>query len=51
MLLVEDEALRLTDLESLWKTLHDIEILELKEDDTLSEIVLDDKILGVTEDA
>ena len=39
MLLVEDEALRLTDLEALWKTLDDNEILELKEDDTLSEIV------------
>ena len=51
MLLVEDEALRLTDLEALWKTLDDNEILELKEDDTLSEIVLDDEKLGVTEDA
>ena len=51
MLLVEDEALRLTDLEALWKTLDDNEILELKEDDTLSEIVLDDETLGVTKDA
>ena len=51
MLLVEDEALRLTDLEALWKTLDDNEILELKEDDKLSEIVLDDETLGVTEDA
>ena len=51
MLLVEDEALRLIDLEALWKTLDDNEILELKEDDTLSEIVVDDKTLGVTEDA
>ena len=51
MLLVEDEALRLTDLEALWKTLDDNDILELKEDDTLSEIVLDDEKLGVTEDA
>ena len=51
MLLVEDEALRLTDLEALWKTLDDNEILELKEDDTLSEIALDDETLGVTEDA
>ena len=51
MLLVEDEALRLTDLEALWKTLDDNEILELKEDDTLSEIVLDDEAFGVTEDA
>ena len=50
MLLVDDEALRLTDLEALWKTLDDNEILELK-DDTLSEIVLDDETLGVTEDA
>ena len=50
MLLVEDEALRLTDLEALWKTPDDNEILELK-DDTLSEIVLDDETLGVTEDA
>ena len=39
MLLVEDEALRLTDLEALWKTLDDNEILELIEDDTLSKIV------------
>ena len=51
MLLVEDEALRLTDLEALWKTLDDNEILELKEDDTLSEIVVDKEKLGVTEDA
>ena len=51
MLLVEDEALRLTDLEALWKTLHDNEILELKEDNKLSEIVVDDETLGVTEDA
>ena len=51
MLLVEDEGLRLTDLEALWKTLDDNEILELKEDDTLSEIVLDDETLGVTKDA
>ena len=51
MLLVEDEALRLTDLEALWKTLDDNEILELKEDDTLSEIVVDDETLGVIEDA
>ena len=51
MLLVEDEALRLTDLEALWKTLDDNEILELKEDDTLSEIVLNDETLGVTRDA
>ena len=51
MLLVEDEALRLTDLEALWKTLDDNEILELKEDDKLSEIVVDDETLGVTEDA
>ena len=51
MLLVEDEALRLTDLEALWKTLDDNEILELKEDDTLSDIVLDDENLGVTRDA
>ena len=51
MLLVEDEALRLTDLEALWKTLDDNEILELKEDDTFSEIVLDEETLGVTEDA
>ena len=51
MLLVEDEALRLIALEALWKTLHDNEILELKEDDTLSEIVVDDETLGVTEDA
>ena len=51
MLLVEDEALRLTDLETLWKTLDDNEILELKKDDTLSEIVLDDETLGETEDA
>ena len=51
MLLVEDEALWLTDLEALWKTLDDNEILELKEDDTLSEIVVDEETLGVTEDA
>ena len=51
MLLVEDEALRLTDLEAPWKTLDDNEILELKEDDTLSEIVVDDETLGVTRDA
>ena len=51
MLLVEDEAIRLTDLEALWKTLDDNEILELKEDDTLSEIDVDDETLGVTEDA
>ena len=51
MLLVEDEALRLTDLEALWKTLDDNEILELKEDDTLFEIDVDDETLGVTEDA
>ena len=51
MLLVEDEALRLTDLEALWKTLDDNEILELKEDNKLSEIVVDDETLGVTEDA
>ena len=51
MLLVEDEALRLTDLEALWKTLDDNEILELKEDDTLSEIDVDDETLGVTEGA
>ena len=51
MLLVEDEALRLTDLEALWKTLDENEILELKKDDTLSEIVVDDETLGVTEDA
>ena len=51
MLLVEDEALRLTDLEALWKTLDDNEILELKEDDTRSEIVVDEETLGVTEDA
>ena len=51
MLLVEDEALRLTDLEALWKTLDDNEISELKEDDTLSEIVVDDETLGVREDA
>ena len=51
MLLVEDEGLRLTDLEALWKTLDDNEILELKEDVTLFEIVLDDKTIGVTEDA
>ena len=51
MLLVEDEALRLIALEALWKTLDDNEILELKEDDTLSEIVVDDETLGVTEDA
>ena len=51
MLLVEDEALRLTDLEALWKTLDDNEILELKEDDTLSDIVLDDETLGLTRDA
>ena len=51
MLLVEDEALRLTDLEALWKTLEDNEILELKEDDTLCGIVVDDETLGVTEDA
>ena len=51
MLLVEDEALRLTDLEALWKTLDDNEILELKEDDTLSEIDVDDETLDVTEDA
>ena len=51
MLLVEDEALRLTDLEALWKTLDDNEILELKEDDTLSEIGVDGETVGVTEDA
>ena len=51
MLLVEDEALRLTDLEALWKTLDDNEILELKEEDTLSEIDVDDETLGVTEHA
>ena len=51
MFLVEDEALRLTDLEALWKTLDDNEILELKEDETLSVKVLDDETIGVTEDA
>ena len=51
MLLVEDEALRLTDLEALWKTLDGNEILEFKKHNTLSEIVVDDETLGVTEDA
>ena len=46
-----DEALRLKDLEAVWKTLDDNEILELKEDDRLSEILLDDETIGVTEDA